>query len=41
MRELTRVRSRAVRLECSLKAQRAEGLMNGLDGYRYLCFGVS
>ncbi|VDP50932.1 unnamed protein product [Heligmosomoides polygyrus] len=36
MRELTRVRSRAVRLECSLKAQRAEGLMNGLDGYRYL-----
>ncbi|KAK6757508.1 hypothetical protein RB195_015371 [Necator americanus] len=36
MRELTKVRSRAVRLECSLKAQRAEGLMNGLDSFRYL-----
>ncbi|KAK6014100.1 Myb-like DNA-binding domain protein [Ostertagia ostertagi] len=36
MRELTRVRSRAIRLECTLKAQRAEGLMNGLDNYRYL-----
>ncbi|VDL79244.1 unnamed protein product [Nippostrongylus brasiliensis] len=36
MRELTRVRSRAIRLECTLKAQRAEGLMNGLDCYKYL-----
>ncbi|XGW05420.1 hypothetical protein V3C99_016070 [Haemonchus contortus] len=36
MRELTRVRSRAIRLECNLKAQRADGLMNGLDNYRYL-----
>ncbi|KAL6743984.1 hypothetical protein Aduo_016964 [Ancylostoma duodenale] len=36
MRELTKVRSRAVRLECTLKAQRAEGLMSGLDSYRYL-----
>ncbi|VDM80024.1 unnamed protein product [Strongylus vulgaris] len=36
MRELTRVRSRAIRLECTLKAQRAEGLMNGLDSYRHL-----
>ncbi|VDO30049.1 unnamed protein product [Haemonchus placei] len=35
MRELTKVRSRAIRLECNLKAQRADGLMNGLDNYMY------
>ncbi|KHJ83329.1 hypothetical protein OESDEN_16974 [Oesophagostomum dentatum] len=36
MKELTRVRSKAIRLECALKAQRADGLLSGLDCYRYL-----
>uniref|UniRef100_A0A1I7X9F3 SANT domain-containing protein n=1 Tax=Heterorhabditis bacteriophora TaxID=37862 RepID=A0A1I7X9F3_HETBA len=35
-RELTRVRSRAIRLECTLKVQRAEGLSDGVNAFRTL-----